>query len=96
MNLSEKEQANVNTVNVLSLFGSENSGVLGIDPMETLLEEAGTETLERPELAARKVVDENQFPDQSIYILEDQLKSLRTSLNRMKFYLGELDDILPG
>lgn len=95
MNLSGKEQANVNTVNVLSLFGKSAPEVVIEDPMETLLEEAGTDTLERREVVARKVVDENQFPDQSMYILEDQLKSLRTSLNRIKFYLGELDDILP-
>lgn len=96
MNLSEKEQVNGNTVNVLSLFGNSAPEIVIEDPMETLLEEAGTDTLKRQEVVARKVVDENQFPDQSMYILEDQLKSLRTSLSRIKFYLGELDDILPG
>lgn len=96
MNLSGKEQVNVNPVNVVSLFGKSAPEVVIEDPMETLLEEAGSDTLERRDVIARKLVDENQFPDQSMYILEDQLKNLRSSLSRIKFYLGELDDILPG
>ncbi len=41
------------------------------------------------------LVNENQFPDQSIIVLDQQLTSLKDALNRLKFYLGDLDDLLP-
>jgi hypothetical protein len=41
------------------------------------------------------LVQEHQFPDQSIYRLQEQLKLVKSNLGRIKFYLEELEDILP-
>lgn len=82
--------------NVLPLF--DGLEIPEPDPLEVLLEEAKDLSLEHPALKnfkERKLVSPDQFPDQSIYILEDQLKSLKTSIQRIKFYLGDLDDLLP-
>ena len=45
--------------------------------------------------ARRVLVSCEQFPDQSIYTLEQQLLSLNQSMARLKFYLSDLDDLLP-
>lgn len=96
MNVSGLENVEKNSV-VLSLFKeSAAQEILIQDPLETLIQEAEIESpaMETAE-AARLVVSEELFPDQSIYILEQQLKSLRSSMNRMKFYLEGVDDLLP-
>lgn len=100
MNLSGQEQVETNTVNVVSLFGRMNKEVvIENDPLSDLIKESQIEDMDEVIMAApakpRKVVSESQFPDQSIYVLEEQLSNLRTSLNRIKFYLGDLDDLLP-
>jgi hypothetical protein len=41
------------------------------------------------------LVKEHQFPEQSIYTLQEQLMILKSKLGRIKFYLEELEDILP-
>ena len=41
------------------------------------------------------LVQEHQFPDQSMYRLQEQLKLVKSKLGRIKFYLEELEDILP-
>lgn len=100
MNLSERTQLENDGLNVVSLFGRtiEQEMVLN-DPLADLIQESEImdieEGLDLAPTKARKVVSENQFPDQSIYVLEEQLSSLRSSLNRIKFYLGDLDDLLP-
>lgn len=99
MNLSGQEQVE-NTVNVVSLFGRMNKEVvIENDPLTDLIKESEIPDMDEVIMAAptkaRKVVSENLFPDQSIYILEEQLSNLRTSMNRIKFYLGDLDDLLP-
>jgi ATP-dependent Lon protease len=99
MNLRGSDQVEQNSINVISLFGNLDQDILQNDPMSELLEEAmildtEEETVEL-ELTPRKVVNENQFPDQSMYILEEQLSNLKTSLNRMRFYLGDLEDMIP-
>ncbi len=100
MNLSERTQLENDGLNVVSLFGRtiEQEMVLN-DPIADLIQESEImdieEGLDLAPTKARKVVSENQFPDQSIYVLEEQLSSLRSSLNRIKFYLGDLDDLLP-
>lgn len=86
-----------NTENVLPLFGQID--IPQVDPLEELLAEAespdlpGAAKVSREE--ARLLVTENQFPDQSMYTLDKQLHGLREKLNRIKFYLGEIDDLLP-
>lgn len=44
----------------------------------------------------RLIVSENQFPDQSMYILDQQIMGLKERLAKLKFYLSDLDDLLPG
>lgn len=97
MNLSGREQVETDTVNVVSLFSKSNAEIIINDPLEELMEESAIEddVLETKEVQVRKVVHENQFPDQSIYILEEQLSNLRASLNRIKFYMGDIEDLLP-
>ncbi len=43
----------------------------------------------------RTLVTENQFPDQSLFILNDQVSKLKESIERLKFYLNDVDDLLP-
>lgn len=98
MNFSEgREQVVEDTVNVVSLFGRNQSEVIFDDPLENLLKE-GTledEDFTVQEVKVRKVANENQFPDQSLYTLEEQLANLRKSINRIKYYLGDIEDLLP-
>lgn len=97
MNLGGREQVEAGTVNVVSLFNRTNAEIVMNDPLENLLEEAGIEDtlLEAKEVHVRKMVNENQFPDQSMFVLEEQLNNLKSSLNRMRFYLGDIEEILP-
>lgn len=98
MNLNRREPAQVEDVNVVSLFGnfSQSETILN-DPLRDLIEEAQIEDeiLIEEEVSPRKLVTMNQYPEDSMFILEDQLSNLKSSLNRMKFILGELEDILP-
>lgn len=97
MNLSGREQVEADTVNVVSLFSKSNAEIIINDPLADLIKESEIEetVLEPKELVARKVVTENLFPDQSIYILEEQLSNLRANLNRIKFYMSDIEDLLP-
>lgn len=97
MSLRGKEQVERETVNVVSLFGNFNQEVLITDPLSELIKESEIEdvVLKPENVHPRTTVSENSFPDQSLFILEEQLANLKTSINRMKYYLGELDDILP-
>lgn len=88
---------------VLPLFGKmEDSGLIpGPDALETLLNEAYLPDEEEIEfdlvpMKRLDLVTEAQFPDHSMYILEKQLQSLKESLQRMRFYLGDIDDLLPS
>ena len=96
MNVAGNAGMNEKT-NVLSLFGSVQADMP--DPLQELLKEAELEAWDADEAPVVKasglVVTESQFPDQSIYVLEKQLKQLNDSLGRLKFYLGDLDDLLP-
>jgi hypothetical protein len=97
MNVNSREQAEVNKLNVVSLFKESNADLIMKDPLTELMKEAEIqdEVLEVSHVRMAKIVNENQFPDQSMYILEEQLSNLRSSLNRIKFYLEELDEIIP-
>ena len=97
MNVSGKnELETTRPVNVLALFEE-----IVIPQTESYItEEEEAELFEEEEVAIkaaapRKIANENQFPDQSIYILNDQLSSLKESLARIKFYLGDIDDLIP-
>jgi hypothetical protein len=83
------------STNVLSLFSS----VQLPDPLQELVLEAESmmtyEERQAPVPVARKLVQENQFPDQSMYVLDQQILGLKESLARLKFYLNDLDDLIP-
>lgn len=83
--------------NVLSLFSSTQIELP--DPLQELLNEAEMEAWEeegKPVIQAQRTIAlETQFPDQSMFTLEQQLANLTTSLGRLKFYLTDLDDLLP-
>lgn len=84
--------------NILPLFGE---GEIALDPIQELISESLLNLEEEQKLEAQKtiskrlLVSEHQFPDQSMYVLDQQLKHLKDSLERIKFYLGDLDDLLP-
>jgi len=85
------------TENVVPLFGG---GIIEDsipDPLETLLQETESILIEEKKLeqSNRLMVTESQFPDQSMFTLDQQLGQLKESLGRMKFYLLDLDDLLP-
>lgn len=93
-----KEEVSVQNqaVNVVQLFGLKMEEVSDLDPMAELLKEAGVEMVEAPLKVERRIlVSENSFPDQSMYVLDQQLSKLKESVGRIKFYLSDLDDLLP-
>jgi hypothetical protein len=87
------------SLNVLPLFGELEIPL--VDPLQDLLDEGAQDLLEEETLEAlrptpsRSLVSEGQYPDQSMYILDGQLNNLKERVKRLKFYLGELEDILP-
>src|SRR5690606_2750345 len=91
-----------NYANVVSLFGRTNEEGIVTDPLAELLDEAHLEDCmleeeeneEHPSVQVRKVVTEDQFTDQSLFILEEQLQNLKSNLGRIRFYLGDMDDLL--
>lgn len=96
MNLSGNSQMN-EKANVVALFS--HVQVESPDPLQELLNEAEIEAWEAEESvmakADRVLVSAEQFPDQSLFILDKQLASLKESMSRLKFYLSDLDDLLP-
>lgn len=70
------------------------------DPLQDLLNEAQAEAWsikeEQPVPRAERIlVTANQFPDQSLFVLEKQLSQFNETMGRLKFYLSDLDDLLP-
>jgi hypothetical protein len=95
MNVAGNDEMNVN-MNVLSLFSSNQ--IVMPDPLQELLREAELDAWKEEEEVVqlkRLLVTETQFPDQSMFVLEQQLANLTQSLGRLRFYLGDLDDLLP-
>ncbi len=95
MNVTESSK----NKNVLPLFGAIELGSLEqpSDSLQDLLLEAEAEAwTEAPvKRVATGLVTANQFPDQSLIILEKQLVDLKVTMARLKFYLSDLDDLLP-
>jgi hypothetical protein len=92
------ENAGAQMLNVVSLFKSQE--VLSPDPLSEMLKEGESENHEAyaaPEMRneRRKLVREDHFPEQGLFILDQQLEALSERLSRIKFYLTDLDDILP-
>jgi hypothetical protein len=85
-------------VNVVPLFGNFAQEFLS-DPLSELIEESemGMTAEELPPLRKerRKTVREDQFPEQGLFILDQQLQTLKESVARIKFYLSDMDDLLP-
>jgi len=83
--------------NVLSLFGVPMVSLR--DPLCELLIEAQSEAFSSdmsvPGPRATKLVSEDFYPEQSMYILDLQMAELRESVKRIKFYMGDLEDLLP-
>lgn len=99
MELGRKELDKDQDVKVLSLFEHINQDlILEQDPLTKLLEDAQApeEKMTSREVHARRIVAENLFPDQSLFILEEQLGELRSRLRRLKFYLDEVNDLIPS
>lgn len=87
----EKEQ------NVVPLFGGTQEEFIP-DPLEQLLQETESLLVEEKKLiqtAKTPMVTESQFPDQSMFILDQQLGHLKESISRIKYYMLDLDDLLP-
>lgn len=97
MNVNELEQVEVNKLNVVSLFKEASKSITVTDPLMDLLTEAHVEDeiVTKAHVRIAKVVNENQYPDQSMFILEEQLHKLRSTLNRIKFYAEEMEDLIP-
>jgi hypothetical protein len=100
-NWTKKASMNVNgfektEMNVVPLFGGLQEENIP-DPLETLLQETEEILIEEKKLVRsdRPIVSETQFPDQSMFTLDQQLGALKESISRMKFYLLDLDDLLP-
>ncbi len=83
-------------MNVVPLFGNMTTESIP-DPLETLLLETEIILAEEKKLASPvyPVVSAQQFPDQSMFVLGQQLSHLKESVNRIKFYMLDLDDLLP-
>jgi hypothetical protein len=96
-----REHVEMDAVNVVSLFGKStaesNDEVMMNDPLQNLIDESMIEDNEDDDIEVRsgRVVTQEQFPDQSMFTLEEQLSTLRSRMNRIRFYLGDLEDLLP-
>ena len=96
MNVASSEM--IENTNILPLFSTIQVEIS--DPLQDLLNEAEMEAWEEREeapitKAPRVLVTDKQFPEQSLYTLEQQLDNLNQSLGRLKFYLSDLNDLLP-
>lgn len=95
MNVKGNVEAEVNVVPLFGNFGQEFLS----DPLTEMIQESqiGMTAEELPPLRKerRKTVRDDQFPEQGLYILDQQLQTLKESVARIKFYLSDLDDLLP-
>lgn len=87
-------------LNVLPLFESVDLSMveMPMDPLQALLAEGiiGLEArAERTFEKSRPLVNETQFPDQSMHTLDLQLSQLKDKISRLKFYLSDVEDLIP-
>jgi hypothetical protein len=88
--------------NVIPLFAKiELQDEIMSDPLQDLIAEGMmdwthhlNEQLTKPR-AERLLVSANNFPDQSIFVLEQQMTNLKERMERLRFFLNDLDDLLP-
>ncbi len=89
---------NAHHLNVVPLFSDLGTEFIP-DPLAQLLAEGeGLSFEERvPPLRQerRRTVREDHFPEQAFPILEQQLAGIRENINRLKFFLSDLDDLIP-
>lgn len=99
MNLSNSENLISDSAKVLSLYGQAEEANIE-DPLEALLLEAGVSGEDEVELSASFVrplrIQGHHSPEAGLYVIEEQLAQLRSRLHRIKFYLNEINDLLPG
>ncbi len=93
MNVSGFEKSEQN---VVSLFGGIQEEMIP-DPLETMLRETDSLLAHDKKVIKVKtpVVSDSQFPDQSMFVLDQQLGHLKESVARIKYYMLDLDDLLP-
>ena len=96
MNVQNNSEA-AEVKNVVPLFSNIEVNLLPDALSELIAEGLPTTLVEENSMqeTARMLVRENQFPDQSMYVLDQQISGLRERLDRLKFYLADLDDLLP-
>ncbi|NBV99950.1 MAG: hypothetical protein EBR67_10695 [Proteobacteria bacterium] len=91
MNLIEKTET-LQDLNILSLFNETLKDSLDQESEESEDLEALSEVQSAP-IVPR--VAESMFPDQSLFVLEEQLKAIKSNLSRIKFYMGDINDLIP-
>jgi hypothetical protein len=82
-------------MNVVPIFDFQKDAP---DPLEELLLESGlVDDMDEVNSSStiRLVAKPTHFPQQSMYVLETQLKDLKYNIERLKYFLGDLDDLLP-
>lgn len=96
MNFSGTENVERSQLKVVSFINKRSLDFLQDFPELNLREEPAHHSRppQRQDLRSH-LVQEHQFPDQSMYRLQEQLKLVKSKLGRIKFYLEELEDILP-
>lgn len=92
MNLIEKTET-LQDLNILSLFNKTVQDSL--DQVGEENEELSTDISELKNALNFPRVNETMFPDQSLFVLEKQLKALKSNLSRIKFYMGDINDLIP-
>ncbi len=95
--MSYRTDLEIEKANVISLFGEANAEMIERDLLASLADGSLMEETSQEQASAppRKLVSEQQFPDQSIYTLQEQLQNLKRGLQRLKFYLDDLEDVIP-
>ena len=95
MNLVGIQSAQLASSSAISLFHSHKEEDFQ-DPLQTLILEGGDlDKGGQSSFIPPKVVKSAQFPDQSIYTLNEQLMELKRRVGRLKIYLEEVEVILP-
>jgi hypothetical protein len=91
MNLIEKTET-LQDLNILSLFNETLKDSLDQENSEEEEISVSIETQRAPSVPR---VSETMFPDQSLFVLEEQLKAIKSNLSRIKFYMGDINDLIP-